>query len=100
MDIDEWYAEKCGVRVREVSDKLWYSPSLNDDALVTDWWTIERADCREKIREKFGIDTVEYDTYSGGKRWEALTVNKISETGKTIKEAEIACMEAIYEAGK
>ena len=104
-DINEWYADKCGVRTREVGEKFWYSPSMNDDAKVTDLWDIKRADCREIIREYYKITTnMAYNFTCWGSAgfipvkggYKATIMFK----GKTIAEAEIACLEAIYQEGK
>ena len=77
MNIDKWFMVQCNENEYDYE------------------WGIDDPRCREIIREKFGIDTVEYDTHSGGKRWEALTLDH-HDTGNTIKEAEVTLLKSIY----
>ena len=62
-------------------------------------WTLSDARCREIVRECFWMDT-EYNRRSGGYCIGApdFLDEAISGVGKTIAEAEIACIAAIKEA--
>jgi hypothetical protein len=95
MDINEWFAKKCGVTIDSVGGGYVFR------GVFYGWgWTIQDPRCREIIREKFKIDTCEED--SGLGKWCASCyINGVYRTegyGKTIAEAEIACLEAIYKA--
>ena len=110
MNIDEWAADQCGI--------VLYTPKqINEHGMYCydDWgndfdyeWTIQDPRCREIVREHFKINT----SYIDRNKWRSVEMKWrkkepdstgsycISATGKTIAEAEIACIEAIYEASK
>ena len=92
MTIDEWLADKCGIRYDEAFGTIYYN---GKNGLEGDIWTIDDPGCREIIREKFGIST-EYDllgTWTVGNAGEGVFCQ-----GETIEEAELACLQAIYDA--
>ena len=93
MNINEWYAKQCGVLT---SPKVW--GYYDDENLISilDEWTIEDSRCREIIREKFGLTTVKAND-----TWLCMFHRKdkdpITRHGKSLPEAEIKCLKAIYE---
>ena len=87
MNIDEWTAEQCGVKIEP-------SIILGEWQRIDDWtpWTIQDPRCREIVREHFKICTdFSIDGWFSGR---AGTTEQYA--GKTIAEAEIACIKAIY----
>ena len=91
--IDKYFADKCGVKQHQ-------------NAYIGKW-TIKDARCREVVREKFEIQT-RHSWIEGKPCWicEATVQqpedqwNEYWEHGKTIAEAEVACLKSIYEAEK
>ena len=85
------FADKCGVPYKSAH---WYGGHFN----------IKDPRCREIIREKYKIDTLaiaENLRPVTKHLWESYCFEPaVKGTGKTIAEAEIACLEAIYEAEK
>ena len=85
-DIDKWYAEQCGVDLDDLGDYF------ADRACIR--WTISDPRCREVCRERFNVYT---DKVNG--KWSA---HQHLETDRyyddSIAEAEIACLQSIYEA--
>jgi hypothetical protein len=102
MDIDKWTAEKVGKDV--VAE--WVADNTTEIRNGSGWgvieqifpeWTMQDARCREIVREHFDIYTM------GGavEKWAAVAYGEGGNTGrngKTIEEAEIACIKAIMEA--
>ena len=111
-EIDKWAAEQCGVEIRGcVNPKSCYKTKHYTHGLPADMvWTIQDPRCREIVRERFCIQTEPVTAWNGncyefaGWRsyyWEDPdVVPEIETKGKTIAEAEIACITAIYEASK
>ena len=92
MDINKWSADKCGVTFKDGQFTKAYYWCINDEIQGSDW-SIYKPDCMEIIREKFKIDT-EYN--HDDELWISNAGYGIGR-GKTIKEAELACLTAIYE---
>jgi len=101
-DIDKWFADKCGIDTchniyDNMDDNLYISGSRGYGI-----WSINDPKCREIIREKFALsmDAVEYD--SSELRTDFCCDSKVLDiTGgyyHSIKEAECACLLAIYES--
>ena len=76
-DLDKWAAEQCGFHLR----------------LIDETWTIINPVCREIVRETLRLQTMP----SGLDGWACLLRDEIVGAGKTIPEAEIACIKAIKE---
>jgi hypothetical protein len=96
-DVNEYFARQCGVELytaKEINEhgNYWYDGSEHQYE-----FTIEDPRCREVCRERFAVDTCEY-----GDHWEATGASRPSQSipiigrGKTIAEAEINCLIAIY----
>ena len=97
-DIDKYFAEQCGVELRAGKYGVMFYKGYP--------WSIKRADCREIVRERFKIIT----NYSeADKKYVSfphsctLDFSKdlprfCTGVGKTISDAEIACLQSIYEA--
>ena len=111
MNIDKWCAEQCGVKETTTnSDSVLYSETEawfhNGVWRNNDKWTIEDPRCREIVREHFFIDTLtvaEPFRTNDGNKWNTYCFKPsatgsycVSATGKTIAEAEIECINAIY----
>lgn len=103
-EIDKWAAERCGVELAEITndDRRWYRRKGKYFE-----WTIEDPRCREIVREHFRIETRDrVDSWLAVQlKWSKHpdypeTVVCPSGQGKTIAEAEIACITAIWEAQK
>ena len=96
MNIDKWFAEKCGVHDGFKSCISWVY-GINQYNYE---WTISDPRCREIIREKFKTHTYwDTDMFVCHYSKNGITdKNSITDYGKTIAEAEIACLTAIYEA--
>jgi hypothetical protein len=83
-DINEWYAEKCGIK--------------KHTAMYKDF-SIKHCSDREIIREMLNICTTAHRLEEGSNdiRWFTRDMEyNHCVSGKTIAEAEIACLEAIY----
>ena len=91
-ELDKLVAERIGVIVPRGSRHFFLNGKRHGYT-----WTLQDARCREIAREYFGIDT-EYDEQE--KSWMAAAKAKcfVFGHGKTIAEAEIACIRAIMEA--
>ena len=91
MNIDEWFAEQCGVELgTNNADFIVYETEVT----YCYPWDIKDPQCREIVREKFSIETLR----KFGK-WHADSLGfTFSKGHETIAEAEIACLTAIYEA--
>ena len=96
MNIDKWCAEQCGVQIEFVD----YFSIPTDHKNIRDGyqftWTIFDPRCREIVREHF---LIEMCRVSGS--WTAFKYlidedASIEGHGKTIPEAEIECINAIY----
>jgi hypothetical protein len=98
MNIDRWFAKQCGVSILGGG---WRPRGYA--APISGQWTIQDPRCREIVREKFKLDTL----YVGAHLW----ICRIGEPSKprsddcygeglNLEEAELACLQAIYEASK
>ena len=87
-EIDKFYAEKCGYPL----DEQGYSEGFVDIEGQYIRWAIESAECREIIREVFKIETQYINDL-----WLASSEGMTIHTGETIREAEIALLQAIFE---
>ena len=93
-EIDKWAAEQCGVEI--------HSDFTNDGKIYTRHsgkyreWTIQDSRCREIVREHFRIEM--YRVEDSWVAFQYLTDEdaSIEGKGKTIAEAEIACIKEIY----
>ena len=100
-NLDKWAAEQCGVGFTKNHHKVivaWFTGDIDNREYRNYEWTLNDARCREIVREHFLIDTNEY-----GQHWEAsgaFTAGSCISTGrgKTIAEAELACIRKIKEA--
>ena len=94
MNIDKWFAEKCGITFKDgqfTDDYYW---CVNNSIQGSDW-SIYKPDCREIIREKFQLSTLR--TPSKGGVWGCGDEkSRLVGRGETIHEAELACLQAIY----
>ena len=93
-DIDKWFADICGIHIFSNNCKspieLWTTP----DGWVC-LWLISDPRCREIIKETFNI-TTEYDLLG---TWTAINADgELFGQAETIREAELACLQAIYGA--
>ena len=108
-DIDKWYAEQCDIPYDDVDDDYFLTVETQVETPRPDYhyypdtipWTITDPRCREVCRERFNICTRKMQTGN----WLATHQYKteygtsvFNEEGKTIKNAEIACLKSIYEA--
>ncbi len=103
-DINQYFADKCGVNtcVGDPSYAIplpyWYHLVSGIKYLYK--WDISDPRCREIIREKYGLAT---DRFREG-NWSSFPRNIVTDAikymgnGETIPEAELACLQAIYEA--
>ena len=94
MNIDEWAAEQCGIELfRMYSENAWYDPDMGDS-----FWTIQDPRCREIVREHFKIWTYYGQIGTDKMGWVSTSSynNMAYIYGKTIAEAEIACIRGIY----
>lgn len=82
-NINKYFAEQLGVQANGLLIDSYYAD-----------WTISDPRCREVIREKFGISTIVFDNGQARTTWK----DYMSDIKRTIAEAEIACLTAIYEA--
>ena len=96
--LDRWSADKLGIYITET----YWAP---EDRRTNYWgeWTLDDARCREIVREHFKINT----SFTSNGRWRSVEMKWrrkepdntgsycLSAIGKTIAEAEIACIEAI-----
>jgi hypothetical protein len=96
--LDAWAAEKLGFTVTDgggvpqwqVFEGAWLQP-----------FSLQDARCREIVREHFSICTIETVPNSEGDNWFSYVAIKSNYgEGKSIEEAEIACIAAIMEAEK
>jgi len=106
-ELDKWAAESCGVFVQErsrgqVNEYFEYDNGVDGTTIIEDFWTLSDARCREIVREYFIITT---RPVRKGESWFASSdkekehgVEVICVIGKTIAEAEIACIAAIMDA--
>jgi len=102
--VDQWAAEQCGVEIFPFpTDKIvfyhlyWSFKDTNYEYP----WTIQDPRCREIVREHFKLSTIyRYWVMPTEMVYETTTRNCIKYEGKTIAEAEIACITAIYEASQ
>lgn len=90
-DLDKWVAEKIGAKVdngRRLIEQFGTLPRLSI-------FSLQDARCRELVREYFRIITYPYYSEKG---WtcSAEVIRPIF--GKTIAEAEIACIQAIHDS--
>ena len=87
--IDKWCAKQCGVETRTL-DGFQYLTEYGWEA-----WYLEDPRCREIVREHFKICTV----YDEEGHWKAYAFKPhVEPNRKTLAEAEIACITAIWEA--
>lgn len=92
MTVDQWAAEQCGVSYKRYYE--WLQPG---DYQTFD---ITKASDREIVREHFGIYTRPCKDDRSEWTCISLLIDDVQEWGKTIAEAEIACITAIWEASK
>ena len=107
MNIDQWCAEQCGVELRQIrcgDESIAYMWKHNGKT-GHDEWTIQDPRCREIVREHFRIETLyQHGMYP----WITSAYDRDDECdelvgegeGKTIAEAECACIQAIWEVEK
>lgn len=94
-EIDKWAAEQCGVtkylKNGFISNEFFYNGKWHSFP-----WEIEDPRCREIVRDCLRLDT----DHTGVERICSTYIQNdfIFRRGKTIKEAEIACIEALYKA--
>ena len=94
-DIDKWAAEQCCNEYVYLWDgKLFY---MKGDIKAPFEWTITDPRCREIVRDHFKIITDVWPL-GGWCAHQHLETNRKDAIGKTIAEAEIACITAIWEA--
>ena len=95
--INAWCAEVCGVEIADNPDCPSWSVMTNAGMLqVFCEWDYRDSRCREICREYFRIDTIT----NPEKNWIAFVYTEYDtyfSTGATIAEAEIVCIEAIWE---
>ena len=94
-DIDKFFADKCEVEIWDSNGGYKYNGQNRCHE-----WTIQDPRCREIIRERCQLTT---DIRQDGSRYCFPRLNiddaiKYIGNGKTLAEAEIACITAIYEA--
>lgn len=94
-DLDKWCAEQCegeGLSWKVMVTMTGWTLVVGDGYVP---FTILDPRCREIIRERFRFDTEAFSTEG----WECYhrDMDKFF-SGKTIAEAEIACITAIFEA--
>jgi hypothetical protein len=97
-ELDKKAAVACGV-VLHKGHYYWNATTLHHQP-----WTLNDARCREIVREHFGIETCIVSHRENNKQVFDLYVcytfdgnRKHRGNGKTIAEAEIACIKAILE---
>ena len=95
MNIDKWFAEKCGITFKDgqfTEDYYW----CVDNSIQGSDWSIHKPECREIIREEFAIST-KPDMFDN---WISAPDRDMRLCGvrETIREAELACLQAIYDA--
>ncbi len=97
-NINKWYADKCGIELIEHFSEILYTSPMDDN--VNDTWTISDPRCREIIREKFRITTMIACNVLYVSFLMPFDLIGIYENAcfKTIEEAELALLQAIYEA--
>ena len=98
-EINRWTADQCGVQLQEPHNYVIDNRS-GEYWTLGELWTIEDPRCREIVREHFHIATNSY-TLPNGWGWHSTGLGSPAETiryYKTITEAEIACITAIWEA--
>ena len=83
-------ARECGIKY----NKNGFSVTGQFEIWHKREWTIERAECREVIREKFKIETL-YDY--GTNTWHGYELGREKSKGETIQEAEIATIMVLCE---
>ncbi len=91
-EIDKWTAEQCGViPYHDPPEGDYWEVFMTPDGITHRYrWTIKDPRCREIVREHFHLRTYFRNTWCC---CEDLTSHTY--TGKTIAEAEIACITAI-----
>lgn len=92
--VNKIMAEACGVEPHIVDEGrlIDHNAFVINGKIYSYAWTIEDARCREIIREKFKVETlVNYST----KNWFCSDEFNKKGEGKTIAEAEKACITAI-----
>ena len=99
MNIDEWAAEQCGVEV--FGNGSFIIGSEHGHSIWIDW-TIQDPRCREIVREHFKIWTYYGSVGTDKMGWVSTSANNdmAGTYGKTIAEAEIECITAIWETSK
>lgn len=99
-DINSYFAEKCDVITPTITYKNRHDYWWKLGGVVHNRkWDIKRADCREIIREKVHVETFRFGGGWRAENWKAGTI--IGEgKGKTIADAEVNCLKAIYNAEK
>ena len=97
MDINkcnEIMARECGVSIVPITatttTKGFYLRIDTKVVFHEYYWTIVDARCREIIRDHFGIETMRRLGSTGFHTWEHNSISRGK--GKTIAEAEIACI--------
>jgi hypothetical protein len=96
--IDKWCAEQCGIKFQNEGASHWYIPPSK---LYPYEWTIQDPRCREIVCEEFKIHPlwVGFRGMGHGNYWIGyVNEQRLSIIEQRRKEAEIACITAIYEA--
>lgn len=102
-DIDKWAAARCGVTVRDHTNYLTIMPYSEVRVEGCSFWTIEDPRCREIVQEHFKINTVwieENKWRATENKWRSEESCCIAKEGGCPAEAEISCIQAIYEASQ
>ena len=105
MTVDKWAADQCGVQL----DKITGCVLQAERGLAPWYWTITDPRCREIVREHFWLSTTRAGNSTilmDGNYWGCTSTNTDIRSlykkpvfyGKTPAEAEIACINAIYQA--
>ena len=94
-ELNKWSAEKVGLTVYADEGRIKILTIPKDWAFDESEWTLSDARCREIVREYFKIHTNQMlsgDVICGAHPYGGEFI------GKSIAEAEIACIKAIMEA--
>ena len=100
-EIDKWAAEQCGVGFTTNHKKqvvAWFTGSIDERVYWEFEWTIQDCRCREIVREHFELNTQFRPALPKARVFCYSAKYDVSEAGKTIAEAEIACIKEIYKS--
>ena len=91
--VNAYMAEKCGI----TKTNAYGFPMYESGAHLLEMFDIRDPRCREIVREKFGVSTIKHND-----QFECYVDNGtgalLRNSGKTIADAEIACITAIAES--